>query len=226
VHVGGRLLVQNETADRMEFDLGHSDLPRLQGADLTYDQIDGRIGGLLQVRDQDLAQSIRRLDEFAARLVRDVNELHAQGADSHGVSAGDFFTLTFETADGIDQAAGSITVRRELVADSSLVAAGSSAKPGDNTVALELAALRSGLDGPGAMLQALVVDLGARARESEDLALGQGIVVDSFRAQRESVSGVSLDEEAASLMRFQRSYEAAARILSLVDEMAQTLLSI
>ena len=54
---------------------------------------------------------------------------------------------------------------------------------------------------------------------------GQQVIVDSFVAQRESVSGVSLDEEAANLLRFQRSYQAAARIMTAADEMTQTLLA-
>ena len=47
-----------------------------------------------------------------------------------------------------------------------------------------------------------------------------------FRAQRESISGVSLDEEAANLLRFQRSYQAAAQVMTIADELAQTVLSI
>ena len=52
------------------------------------------------------------------------------------------------------------------------------------------------------------------------------MVVDSFRAQRESVSGVSLDEEGADLLRYQRSYQAAAQMIATADEMLQTLLAL
>jgi flagellar hook-associated protein 1 FlgK len=76
------------------------------------------------------------------------------------------------------------------------------------------------------MLQHLVVDLGSRSREAQDVLEGQQLVVESFLAQRESVSGVSLDEEAANLMRFQRSYEAAARVLSTADDMVRTILEL
>ena len=128
--------------------------------------------------------------------------------------------------DGIGGAAAGLRVNTELREDSTKVAAGADGTPGDNSLALNIAALRSDRTGAVGMLQAVVVDLGARARESEDLAIGQGIIVDSFRAQRESISGVSLDEEAANLMRFQRSYQAAARIMTTVDDMAQTLLAL
>ena len=47
----------------------------------------------------------------------------------------------------------------------------------------------------------------------------QTSVLNAVRGQRESVSGVSLDEEAAELMKFQRAYQASARVISVIDEM-------
>jgi flagellar hook-associated protein 1 FlgK len=128
--------------------------------------------------------------------------------------------------DGVTGAAAVIRVTAELERDSNRVAAGRSSSPGDNTVALDIAALRNSATGAAGLLNSLVVDLGARAREAEDLARGQQIIVDSFRAQRQAVSGVSLDEEAAQMLMFQRSYQAAAQLLTIADEMAATILSL
>ena len=44
-------------------------------------------------------------------------------------------------------------------------------------------------------------------------------VLSAVRGQRESMSGVSLDEEAAELMKFQRAYQASARVISVIDQM-------
>ena len=104
--------------------------------------------------------------------------------------------------------------------------AGRASAPGENSIALDLAALRNDPQGASGMLQALVVDMGSRSREAQDLYTGQRIVVDSFVAQKESISGVNLDEEAAQLLQFQRSYEAAARVLTIADEMTQTILQL
>ncbi len=60
--------------------------------------------------------------------------------------------------------------------------------------------------------------------ESENDAAG--IIFDSLTVQRESISGVNLDEEAVSLISFQRAYEGAARYMRVVDDMMQTLLSL
>jgi len=48
----------------------------------------------------------------------------------------------------------------------------------------------------------------------------------SLQSTRDSISGVSLDEEAANLIRYQRSYEAAARMISVADQLLQTVLQI
>ena len=44
--------------------------------------------------------------------------------------------------------------------------------------------------------------------------------------QRESVSGVSIDEEMTNLMKFQYAYQAAARLITVADEMFQDLLGV
>jgi flagellar hook-associated protein 1 FlgK len=53
----------------------------------------------------------------------------------------------------------------------------------------------------------------------------QESVFSAISAQRDSVSGVSLDEEAAELMKFQRAYQAAARVVTIIDEMLDLVVS-
>jgi flagellar hook-associated protein 1 FlgK len=226
VRIGGRVVVQGESVEDLRFDRSAADAPTLGGRALQPVEVDGRIGGLLETRDVDLADAIRRLDELARDLADEVNAVHRQGTAADGRPAGDFFVMTRLDHDGVGGAAATLSVDPAVLDDADRIAAGSSGESGDNVVALDLAALRQRLGGPSGRLQALVVDFGARAKEAADLATGQGVIVQSFEAQRESVSGVSLDEEATNLLQFQRSYEAAARVMSIVDEMTQTLLSI
>jgi flagellar hook-associated protein 1 FlgK len=155
-----------------------------------------------------------------------VNALHSSGVDVYGDEAGDVFELPGIELDGVTGAAAAIRLTAELQRDSNRVAAGRSSSSGDNTLALDMAALRNDASGAAGLLNGLVVDLGARAGEAEDLARGQQIIVDSFHAQREAISGVSLDEEAAQMLLFQRSYQAAAQLLTIADEMAATILSL
>lgn len=53
-----------------------------------------------------------------------------------------------------------------------------------------------------------------------------GVIFDSLTVQRESISGVNLDEEAVNLIQYQRAYEGSARYMQVVDEMLQTLLGL
>ena len=226
VRVGGRIVVQLATAEEIAFDRSGAMVPLLGERPFTPTEADGRLGGLLEARDVDLATALERLDAFTVRLVDEVNALHAGGLDAYGDAAGNVFALPGVALDGVTGAAAAIRVTAELQRDSNLVAAGRTASPGDNSVALDVAALRNRADGAAGLLNDLVVDLGARAGEAQDLAHGQQIIVDSFNAQREAISGVSLDEEAANLLMFQRSYQAAAQLLTVADEMAATILSL
>jgi flagellar hook-associated protein 1 FlgK len=226
VRIGGRIVVQLSTADEIQFDRATATMPSLGGRPFTPTESDGRLGGLLEARDVDLANALERLDAFAVRLVEEVNSLHAGGVDAYGDEAGAVFELPGIALDGVTGAAAAIRVTADLQRDSNRVAAGRTSSPGDNSLALDIAALRNSSEGAAGLLNGLVVDLGARAGEAEDLAKGQQVIVDNFNAQRESISGVSLDEEAASLLMFQRSYQAAAQLLAIADEMAATILSI
>jgi flagellar hook-associated protein 1 FlgK len=225
VWLAERVVVQREIVQEVGFEPGTGQPLTIEGRAVESPNLGGRIGGLFTVRDEDLAEAIRRLDEFAARLAEDVNAIHSAGVDEHGRPAGAFFVLAGVGPDGVG-AAQRLEVSAAIVADASRVAAGRVAAPGENGVALDIAALRNDPKGASGMLQSLVVELGGRSREAQDMVEAQSFVVESFRAQRESVSGVSLDEEAAHLLQFQRSYEAAARVLAAADEMARTILAL
>ncbi|MFN8179506.1 MAG: flagellar hook-associated protein FlgK [bacterium] len=224
VRVGGRVLVQAAGADTLTFDAAHPAALHMQGATLQPSELGGQLGGLVDAREGDLADAMSRLDKLAARLAAEVNAVHTSGVDSRGAAGTSFFVLDGVGRDGVRGAAAVLRVNPVLVGDAAKVVAGSSGKPGDGSAAADIAALRNATDGVAPMLQALISGVGARAKESQDLADGQQVVVNSFQAQRDSVSGVSLDEEGAQLLKFQRSYQAAARIVTTVDAMAQTLL--
>lgn len=109
------------------------------------------------------------------------------------------------------------------VATAATVTAGAASGPaGDNSVALALAALRGGtIDQTYAgLVQAIGADTAQAStnQETTDRVLG------SLTEQRQSVSGVSMDEEMANMVRFQRGYQAAARALTTMDEMLDTLI--
>jgi len=130
--------------------------------------------------------------------------------------------------------ASDIGVREALRSDSSLLSAGRivNGQYVENGTALEVAGLQTrGLTTlEGMTLQDVwregVQRVGAQASTARTSADAATIVRESLEAQRAAVSGVSLDEETLNLMDFQRQYQAAARLITVAQEMSQTLIEL
>jgi flagellar hook-associated protein 1 FlgK len=100
---------------------------------------------------------------------------------------------------------------------------------GDNRNALALSALENAAVGPNGLTfsdayQRLVTNLGLDAQNAGNQKTFYQGLVDQLSQMRDSVSGVNLDEELTNLVKFQRSYQAAAKLISTADELYQTLL--
>lgn len=118
------------------------------------------------------------------------------------------------------------------VSDANKIAASSSAAtlPGDNTNAMALASLRNAAAMDGATFsenyRAIVTNIATSVSETRSNSASQSKVVEQLEQSRESLSGVSLEEEAINLIKLQRAYEAAAKVMGVADKMFQTLLGI
>jgi flagellar hook-associated protein 1 FlgK len=103
--------------------------------------------------------------------------------------------------------------------------------PGDNANAVLIAQLASRTQTAlgttfSNYYSGLVSTTGAMKQISANTLAFDDNLLTAMRIQRDSVSGVSLDEEAANLIRYQRSYEAGARMIRITDELMQTILSL
>ena len=170
---------------------------------------------------------IRRLDEFAVDLADRVNELHSFGRDANDDAAVPFFVLVGMGQDPVDRAGAGLRVNPLLVEDSSRVAAGRDGTPGDNTVALDIAALRNdsvrtGRGAPRARRRFRDRERVTRRTWPRDSASSSTAFAHSARRSRACLSM----KKGADLLRFQRSYQAAAQVISTADEMLQTLLTL
>ena len=198
------------------------------GITVTTEIAGGRIGGLLQVRDTLVPAYEARLDELAYTVVTQVNTLHAAGFDVTGAAAGVFFT-TLPAQTG---AAAAIAVDPTLAADSRRVAAATVALAGDNQTAQAIVGLRDArvLDGNQATMSdawaQLVYAVGRDVQTAEQEQRTREDVVNQVETLRDAVSGVSLDEEAMLLLRFQQAYRATARFFQAIDESLDVLLEL
>ncbi len=160
----------------------------------------GKIGGLRTLQAS-IAGYRADLDALTGQLVSGVNAIH---------SPPDFFTGT--TAATVAVGVTAATVRP-----------GSSGAPGDNDIARGVGNLRNAaVDGAWATLVRRIGGDSADARQAQDTA--QALLA-GIEDRRSSVAGVSMDEEMANMIRFQRGYQASARTMSTLDEMLDVLIN-
>jgi flagellar hook-associated protein 1 FlgK len=165
----------------------------------------------------DLPGYLSSLDGFVATLAATVNAQHQAGADLAGVAGGDFWSGS--TAATLQVA---ITDPRKVAAaDLTKVDPATGAGGLDNSNATVLA----GLDIGGTQYRNLVSQLGVSVSSARQGATNQATLAAQVDASRETLSGVSTDEEMVNLLAAQHGYEAAARVMTALDSMLDTLIN-
>lgn len=181
---------------------------------------EGRLSGLLNSRDIHVTGVREQLDEVARTLIDAVNELHVQGQT--GSSSG----LLFFTGNGMH----TIQLNPTLIEHPDLVATSRSGEAGDADIAQAIAALADSTEfGNGLTIsdryRGVLIDLASKRHSYEFLMENQQRSVQAVEGKIASVTGVSLDEEAANMVRYQNTYSAAARLISTVQAMFDSLIN-
>jgi len=197
---------------------------------LDHDDFGGQLKGLLEVRDVAIPEFQSDVDRLAYTIATDVNSLTTTsgGIDQNGNPAGDLFTLVAPTdplANAWDGAAASIAVAFD---DPALIAAGVTGTTADNSLSLKMAALRETTSIDGATYSEeyarIAANAGLMVSSNEQRLSASSDLMDEISAKRDSVSGVSTDEEMVQLIQCQAGYEAASNYISVVKEMLDTLM--
>ena len=163
------------------------------------------------------------LDAVAQSLVTSVNTLHFTGYDLTGATGRNFFTPAGVTA-------ATISLSADVAGQPERIAAGEPdpgpVAPGrfDGERARAMAALAGAATGPDARYRSMVSTLGVEVRTAVRRDEIQGQLVQAAANRADSVGGVSIDEEMANMMAAQRGFEAAARVLTAIDEMMGVLI--
>ncbi|MGC4086037.1 MAG: flagellar hook-associated protein FlgK [Vicinamibacterales bacterium] len=200
---------------------------RADGVDITASMTGGSIGGQLAIRDQIVPGYKQQLDQLAYDVGTQVNAVHTSGYDLNG-NTGPLLYLPLTTVQG---AAAALQFNPAVAANNSLIAASSTGAAGDNGTAKALAALRSqdaANGGTATFTEAwsqLVNRVGTDSANAQNSLKTRQDVVSAIQKLRDSVSGVSLDEEAGRLMQFQRADQANARYFSAIDSSLSVLMS-
>jgi flagellar hook-associated protein 1 len=203
----------------------------LAGKDITATLQSGSLGGLLKMRDETIPAYMSALDDLAAGIISRVNTVHGEGVDLDNNNGGDFFSPFVPAILGSNEgAASSISVA--LTDPQSIAAADTSSDAGNNENAKLLASIGTeklfsdNKEAAGEFYAGLIYRVGADEKDAEDRVVTQNSLLDQLKNQRESASGVDLNEEAINIMKFQKAYQANARYVSVLDTLSQDILRI
>lgn len=168
----------------------------------------GSIGGALQARDEDLPAVSAQLDALASAIAAAVNTQNAAGTTASGTAGTNIFS-------------GTTAATLAIVATGADAFALTGTSPGSNALALGNFATATLVGGktPSEAFSTLLSGLGSTASRAATQSMADTAVLSQTSTQLDAVSGVSLDQEAANLTQYQRSYEAAAKVLAIVNEL-------
>jgi flagellar hook-associated protein 1 len=186
----------------------------------------GKLGAYIKIQNSVLPQYIQDIDNVAKALADRINMLHGSGFDAYQNTG----TAFFEIQD-TNRSAGTIRVNAVIIADTNRIAASSSVN-GDAENASKIASVQNELlmnnqtASLNNFLASMVGRIGHQVASAGTDSDHQSIIMNQLDNQRESISGVSLDEEMIRLIKYQMGYTAAGKLCMTVNEMLDTLMGL
>ncbi|MEW9669528.1 flagellar hook-associated protein FlgK [Ammoniphilus sp. 3BR4] len=186
-------------------------------------------GELLALREMvgtpgEIDSYLQKLNQLATVLTTEVNRLHSAGYDLNGNQSG---LVLF-----IGNDATTIQMNPELLLSPSRLAAAGSPVVGNSDRARAIAALKfTELPGLGSAVtmdqffSSMISKIGVDTEQAKRFVENSELTKEAIETRRQSVSGVSLDEEMSNMIKFQHAYNAAARSITVVDEMLDKLIN-
>lgn len=173
-----------------------------------------------------------KLNAMLNRMVNEINSLQMSGMTLDGKPGVAFFEA-MDNNYPIEM--GNLKLSNALLSDSGLnnITASKTAAKGDNTVAKQIANLRdvdilvnsTGRVSIDEYYRNLILELGNGGMEAGRIATSQATVVNAVDAQRNAISGVSMDEEMSNMMKYKFAYDASSRVLNIMDSMMETIIT-
>jgi flagellar hook-associated protein 1 len=190
-----------------------------EGNNITSQITSGQLGGTLQARDQEIPAIQSQLDTLAAGIANSVNAVQTTGYDLNGNLATNEPLFNAPPANTTG-AAASLSV---AITDPSQIAASSDGTEGSNGNAEAMYALSTGtsIDGqsPTDYYSGIVFNVGNDASNASAEQTASAGVLQQLNDQLGSVSGVSLNEEAANMVQYQDAYQASAQVITTINDM-------
>lgn len=213
------------------FDVTITDWEQHSKRNLTSAIHGGSLGAYLQMRDVDVPALIDSNNKLAHTIASQVNGVHQQGfglKDYAEVTGRNFFRAPAD----LNSAAVDFDLDDAIIESNDAIAAGSSPlAPGDNVIVNQIVKLKEQrfFEGDATLNEFYanyVGALGLDVLRSQHVKEANDILGEDLNKRREGVSGVSLDEEATNLLKWQTCFTANSKVITTVDEMLETVLSL
>ena len=193
------------------------------GIDITKSISGGDLGGTIQTRDTTIPGLLTQLNSLANQFASAFNNVQTSGTDQNGAAGIDFFKAS-GTATTIS--AGNITMN---MTDPTQIAASTDGTSGGSGNLVNFSNVQTiapaGGQTPGNAYASLVYQVGSLTSNANAESTATTSSLNQLNDQLSSVSGVSIDEESANLITYQQAYEAAARVVSTIQELFTVTMS-
>lgn len=222
-------LVVGDTAATLTTAVGTSGYNEVManGTDITSQISGGTLGGYIEARDGTLTTLATNLDSMAYDFAQAVNNVQTAGSDLNGTAGTAMFDPP-DTTSGVSTGAAS-TITVALTSGSQIAAAASGGASGDNSNLVDMIDIEDQdvVNGttPSSAFANLTDYIGTAISTANANETSSNDVLTQLTDQQSSTEGVSVDEEAANLILYERTYEAAAKLISTLDTMMANVLN-
>jgi flagellar hook-associated protein 1 len=190
----------------------------------------GALGGSIELRDGLVSELRDSLNDLSYNIASEVNKAHVEGFDRYSKQGENFFALPQDGTYSVEDLKVNDAIAKDV---GRIAAAARPNSPGDNTTANVIHSLQfkqlmgeKGTFTFDDFYNSKVGQVGVVSQKAQAGLESQKNILDQIKNVRESVSGVSLDEEAQKMIEYQKSYEASARVIRMADEMFDTVLNL
>lgn len=222
ISIGGALAVDGLHAAEFEVAEENGKLNlKLKGGNIPIVLNGGNLNALSVIYSEKIPEYQQKIDQIVNSFVDAVNQAHSQGYSiTNPPQTGLNFFDSYEN--------GKLKVNETILNNPEMISVSADGDSANGDIALQIAGLRDAQLVNGSTIidsySAFINGLGNDALLQSNFAQSNDLVLSQLEDQRQSLSGVSIDEEMTNVLKFQRSYEASAKLITVADEMIKTIL--
>lgn len=183
---------------------------------------EGELGAILKSYSTDIPSFLNSLDSVAEKISSTVNEIHQTGYTyTNPPQTGFNFFQQYEK--------GAFTIDPAVLNDVRLISASADGTDGNNSIAIKIAGLKDEKTIGGLTFldkySSFISDMASYKNMVEKNSESYQMILEELDYQKASNSSVSIDEEMMDVLKYQKSYDASAKLISIADRLIETLLA-